>query len=98
LGVVAHALEPEPHALISGVLVDLPSNIESATIEAYAARVLAPEDARNWWRWGYVQYRANRFSQAVPTLQHYLAMPGRQPDDEADARRLLEFLRGTLPG
>jgi hypothetical protein len=98
LAVVGHALDPETHAMLAGVLVDVPSNLESATIEAYAARVLAPGEARNWWRWGYVQYRANRFVQAVPTLERYLAMPGRDPDDEADARRLLEILRGALPG
>ncbi|MBI5710049.1 MAG: hypothetical protein HZC42_07065 [Candidatus Eisenbacteria bacterium] len=93
-----HPFDPGAHALLSDLLQRDPGSLASAAMECYAARLLAPRHARNWWRWGFIQARLGRFEQAVPSLERFLALGGDDPRDVADARVLLAQLRQTLPG
>jgi hypothetical protein len=93
-----HALAPEPHAVLADVLLAKAPVSPSGVFEALAARVLAPNDPWVWRRWARVQAMQAHPQEAYASLQRYLVLAGREGMHDAEAVRLLEILRQSLPG
>jgi len=93
-----HVLDPEAHAMLGGLLVNLHGYEADAAIEAYAATLLAPEVGRYWWLMGFVQSKARRYSESRRSLERFFARGGGYPDEMAQARKLLDWLRASGPG
>ena len=97
-GVMRHVLDPVPHQLLGGLLINAPETAASAAIEAFAATRLAPGMARPWWLLGYAQAKALRHDEAVRSLDRFFALGGGYPEENAEARSLLDWLRARGPG
>jgi hypothetical protein len=93
-----HVLDPEAHAMLGGLLVNLHGYEADAAMEAYAATLLAPEVGRYWWLMGFVQSKAMRYSESQRSLERFFARGGGYPDEMAQARKLLDWLRASGPG
>jgi hypothetical protein len=93
-----HALDPEAHAVLGGLLVNESQFESDAAVEAYAATLLAPRSGRNWWLMGLVQSKARRYDECQHSLERFLALGGGYPDEIEQAHRLLDWLRSTGPG
>ena len=93
-----HVLDPEAHAMLGGLYVNDRRFETDAAIEAYAATLLAPRVGRYWWLLGYIQSKAMRYEESRRSLERFLALGGGHPDDQAQARRLLDWLRARGPG
>ncbi|HEY6866547.1 MAG TPA: hypothetical protein VI792_04775, partial [Candidatus Eisenbacteria bacterium] len=63
-GTGAHGLDPEAHGALSDLALGRPETSTMGTVEALAARIVGPEDALAWRRWGLVQLANKRFDQA----------------------------------
>jgi hypothetical protein len=94
--VSTHGLDPAAHALLADLDVGRPETGE-VVVEAFAARVLAPNVGRGWWRWGYVQGRDERYEQSAHSVRRALAL-GLDPADDAVARRVLAELETVQAG
>lgn len=100
--VANHALDAGAHGLLADLLLANPASdamtIENAMIEAFAARVLAPDHPLSWRRWGLVAAVRGRGSEARAALEHYLAIGG--PDAAADsvAMSVLQSMRRETAG
>jgi hypothetical protein len=93
-----HVLDPEAHAMLGGLLVNLKDYQGDAAIEAYAATLLAPGVGRYWWLMGFVQADAMRYQESRRSIERFFALGGGYPDETEQARRLLEWLRAAGPG
>lgn len=94
----ARGLDAGAHALLADLLlVKDPEDIEG-TVEAYAARVLVPEQPYGWRRWGMVQARRGRYVEALASFERYFALMGGGGEQDQEARRWVETIRGMLPG
>jgi tetratricopeptide (TPR) repeat protein len=97
-GVRAHALNPRTHAVLADLLLNQPRMRDQAGIEAFAARVLAPNDPAAWRRWSVVQVQNQRYEQAVKSLERYFVLAGPAGNGDFEAARLLAALRRIGPG
>jgi hypothetical protein len=93
-----HVLDPEAHAILGGLLVNLHGHEADAAMEAYAATLLAPEVGRYWWLMGFVQSKASRYGESRRSIERFFALGGGYPEEMAQARRLLDWLRASGPG
>lgn len=93
-----HVLDPAAHAMLGGLLVNLDGYEADAAVEAYAATLLAPGVGRHWWLLGYVQTKAKRYDESRRSIERFLALGGEFPEETAQARKLLEWLRASGPG
>lgn len=93
-----HALDPEAHAILGRLLVNLPGYDADAAIEAYAATLLAPRVGRHWWLMGFVQSKAMRYDESQRSIERFLALGEGYPEETAQARELLDWLRARGPG
>ena len=100
-GVKAHALDAGAHALLADILLAHDRSSQTGAIEAYAARLLSPDDPSTWRRWAMVQAVHRRFGHAITSLDRYQQLAG----DAAKAdltirqmrRNLEQALRGEIP-
>ena len=88
-----HELDAEGHALLADVLAGHPEGRDFAVVEAYAARVLEPNDARAWKRWGILQAGARQRARALVSLRRARALGGAAADPELD--RMIAELGGA---
>ena len=93
-----HALDPEAHALLGGLFVNERGYESAAAVEAYAATLLAPQVGRYWWLLAFVQSKGLRYDESQRSIERFLALGGDYPDEIAQARKLLEWLRARGPG
>jgi hypothetical protein len=91
------ALDPGAHALMADLLLAT-GHIEPGAIEAYAVRVLAPEEPSVWRRWGMVLAAQHRDQGAVAALERYQTLAGEAARGDVAVEELLRELRRTLPG
>jgi hypothetical protein len=96
--VTLHALDPAAHAALCALLVNDPRVQSDAAVEAYAATLLAPGVGRYWWLLGYLQAQARRYDEARRSIGRFLALGGGYPEETAQARELLEWIRTRGPG
>jgi hypothetical protein len=97
-GMTRHTLDPQAHTILGGLMVDSPGTQWAAVIEAYAATVMAPGVAQNWWLMAYSQMRSGRYDEARASIDRFFALPGGNPDDIAEAHRLLAWLKARGAG
>ena len=97
-GANLHGLDPAVHALLADLLLAQPEALDPGAIEALAARVLAPEDAAGWRRWGKRQFTGGRYDQARLSLERYLELGGSAACADAEVRALMAYLERILPG
>src|SRR5262249_36778496 len=90
--------DPAVHAALADAYLVRDPTDPRARIEALAARVLAPESAREWVRWGVIQANDGRASQAIHSLEHALALGIEDPARAAMVRQALAELRTMVPG
>jgi len=97
-GILGHALDPEPHALLADLLIVRAPGTVTPIMETLAARLLAPEDPLAWRRWAMVQARDSHVEGAYASLTRYFEMAGPAGAADVPALQLLEFLRQSQPG
>jgi hypothetical protein len=97
-GVTRHALNAEAHAMLCGLLVNDGRFLGEAAVEAYAATLLAPRVGRHWWLLGFVQTKAMRPTESQRSIERFLKLGGGYPEEQAQARELLDWLRARGPG
>jgi hypothetical protein len=97
-GVTHYALDSRVHALCSDLMINVNPSDAQARVEALAARVLAPEDATTWLRWGLIQARDARAMQAIRSLEHALALGIPSPTTAGQVQAILKELRRMVPG
>lgn len=93
-----HVFDPEAHATLGGLLVNDRRFETEAAVEAYAATLLAPRVGRYWWLLGYVQSKAMRYTESQRSIERFFELGGGYPEEMAQARELLEWLRARGPG
>ncbi|MGH7731162.1 MAG: hypothetical protein ACRENJ_07925 [Candidatus Eiseniibacteriota bacterium] len=96
--VTRHAFDPRGHAVLSDVLLRMEPSDPQARIEALAARVLAPEDGNGWLRWGLIQARDGRHTQAIRSLERSLALGLGDSTRTIQVRGALRELQRMVPG
>ena len=98
VGIVGRALDPESHALMADLLNARSPGSSATTMEALAARLLAPGDPLAWRRWAVAQAQGGYLQDAYASLLRYFEMAGSAGATDVPSRRLLEFLRQAQPG
>jgi hypothetical protein len=102
VAVQRYGLDAGAHGLLADLLLSrrLPGVPPTAdeTIETYAARVLAPELAGSWRRWGLVQALGHRNDSAAASLRRYLALAGPAGREDPEIISLMAELKRRLPG
>ena len=98
LAVARHALDPGTHAALAEFELRRMVASPYGLIEALAARLLAPQDASCWRRWGFVQYFWGHHDEAGQSLAHYFALAGPAAAGDREAVELADVIRRSLPG
>ena len=92
-------LNPWVHARLAALLLAT-GQTEHGTIEAYAYRVLAPNEPDAWRKWASAQLAAQQYAAALASLERYEALlrPGDAADPEASLaiQSLRRVVRGDL--
>jgi hypothetical protein len=97
-GVLRHPLDSAAHAFLADLQVRRDDLLENAAVEAFAARVLDPNDATAWRCWGVVQAARGRPNLALRSIERYVALGGEAARKDERIQRLLVELRRRLPG
>jgi hypothetical protein len=97
-GLRLHPFDPAAHGLLSDLLMIQHMMLPTAQIEAYAARVIAPQVPWNWRRWAAVQLATQRTRQAALSLDRYFELAGDEANGDAEARYWRAQLQRVLPG
>jgi hypothetical protein len=92
-----HGLDAGAHALLADLLC-LEHRLDAGTIEAYAARQLAPLEPSMWRRWGMVEMVRGAHDPAAKALERYLELGGPAAGADQEALSTLATLRRELPG
>jgi hypothetical protein len=103
IALLSQALRQRPfdaaaHGLLSDLLLIQHMMLPTAQIEAYAARVLAPDVPWSWRRWAEVQLSTNRSRQGAFSLDRYFQLAGSAADSDAEAHYWRNQLQRVLPG
>jgi hypothetical protein len=93
-----HPFDPAAHGLLSDLLMIQHMMLPTAQIEAYAARVIAPQVPWNWRRWAAVQLATQRSRQAALSLDRYFELAGDEANGDTEARYWRTQLQRVLPG
>jgi hypothetical protein len=92
-------LSPWVHAQLAALLLSVGD--EDGVVEAYAYRVLAPEEPDAWRCWASAQLSQQKYDAALASLERYLALAraaGQGNDAQAEqvAERLRSMVRGGI--
>ncbi|MGH7742325.1 MAG: hypothetical protein ACRENS_09925, partial [Candidatus Eiseniibacteriota bacterium] len=93
-----HPFDTAAHGLLSDLLLTHHMLLPTAQIEAYAARVLAPQAPMGWRRWAEVQLATQRSRQGALSLDQYFLLAGSGADSDAEAHYWRNQLQRVLPG
>ena len=97
-GLRHHPFDPAAHGLMSDLLLIRHLLLPTAQIEAYAARVLAPDVPWSWRRWAEVQLATQRSRQGAFSLDRYFQLAGSEGDSDTEAHYWRDQLQRVLPG
>ena len=92
----SHALDAGAHGLLADLTLIRSPDDPGGAIEAFAARVLAPEDPFGWRRWATVQARRERYLEALASYQTYLRLGGAAAAADAEARAWADHVRAMI--
>ena len=93
-----YAYDAPLHALAADVMMQVQGAQDEGAIEAFAARVLAPEDGEAWRRWAYVQMVHGREQAALASLARYERLAPAVAGADAALPRWRELLQARMPG
>jgi tetratricopeptide (TPR) repeat protein len=93
-----HGLDPVAHALVADLLLILYPGDPAGAVEAFAARVLDPQQPFAWRRWAMVQTQRERFLEAVDSFERYFELGGAAARGDEEAKRWVANIRAMLPG
>jgi len=96
--VLRHPLDPAAHGLLADLYLVREDLFESGALEAFATRVLAPDDPMAWRRWGMVQFVRTRHLKSRAALERYLALGGDSARADLQVQQTLRELARRLPG
>jgi hypothetical protein len=96
--VLSHPLDPNAHGLLADLQLVRDDLFQNGAVEAFAARVLAPNAPTAWRRWGMIQYVRSRHLKAREALERYLALGGEHARADLQVREALVEIRRRLPG
>ena len=92
------ALDPWVHARLAAICLALPERRQEGVIEAYAFRLLAPNDPDAWRKWASAQLGEEQYEPALRSLERYLTLTGEAGHQDREARRVVESLRSVVQG
>ncbi|HZI64794.1 MAG TPA: hypothetical protein VFE44_08435, partial [Thermoanaerobaculia bacterium] len=92
-----HGLDAGAHSLMADLLLST-GDLTYGTIEALAARVLAPEEPSTWRRWGLAEAVQGANEPAERALDRYLALIGPVGVADLEVQSALRTIRRKLPG
>jgi hypothetical protein len=92
------ALSPWVHARLAALLLASPARHEEGVVEAYAYRVLAPDDPDAWRKWASAQLGAGQYGPALASLERYVALSGAAGRRDREALQVIESLRRVTQG
>jgi hypothetical protein len=93
-----HAYDAGAHALLADLLLIARRHDPEGTIEALAARMLAPGDPFVWRRWAMIQLDRRRPLQSLESFRRYFDLGGASAREDAEARQLVSSIRAAVPG
>lgn len=97
-GLRGHAvLNPWVHARLTALLLAR-GDLEQGAVEAYAYRVLAPEEPDAWRKWAAAQLAQKQYEPALASLEHYIALSGSRGQLDGEAQKVADALRRTIRG
>jgi len=92
-----HVLDAGVHGVLADLWLAAPATRGDGVLEAYAARVLAPEFPFGWRRWATVQLAYDHRFEAARSLERYFALAPQAATDDAEAVAVRAGLRGVAP-
>ncbi len=97
-GAALSTLDPERHGLLADLLLMRDPDDPEGVIEAWAARVLAPENAVAWRRWAMIQIRRERQPEALASLERYTKLSGADGASDPEVVMWTSRMRAAMPG
>jgi len=97
-GASAHGLDPEAHGLLADLIYRAAPDNYTAVIEAYAARVLTPDDAGAWRRWAMMLGQLRRYRTGLVAIRRYFELGGAAARQDQRAVEVRDFLERAQPG
>ena len=96
--VTRYPFDPRGHAALSDLLLQNNPADAHGRVEALAARALTPEDPDAWLRWGLIQTRDGRHTQAMRSLERSLALGLGDSQRATQVRSIVRDLARMVPG
>jgi hypothetical protein len=66
-------------------------------VEAYAARVLTPDEPFAWRRWAMIQASRDRTLEALASFNRYFKLGGQTAAADTEAHQYADAIRGSIP-
>ena len=93
-----HVLDAGVHGVLADLWLGSLATRGNGVLEAYAARVLAPEFPFGWRRWATVQLAYGHRAEAARSLEHYFALAPQAAQEDAEANAVrAELQRVAAP-
>ena len=92
-----HALDAGAHGLLADLLLIRAPDDPSGAMEAFASKVLAPQDPYAWRRWATVQTSRERYIEALASFQMYFRLGGDAAAADTEARDWAANIRRQIP-
>jgi Flp pilus assembly protein TadD len=94
----AAPLDAAAHGLLADLLLIRRHDDPEGAVEAFAARLLAPDDPTVWKRWGMVQLDRGRYLDAPRSLERCQALGDPQAVRDSEVQGWIDGLRGRMQG
>jgi hypothetical protein len=94
----ANALNSELHGALAQLLLSRADTESEGELEAFVARVLAPDSPEAWRRWAFVLAKENRQHESIAAIDRYLALRPEAARDDPEVARLRAYQVRMLPG
>jgi hypothetical protein len=91
-----HGTDAGAHGLLADLLLVRDPSDPDATIEALAARTLAPRDPFGWRRFAMIQIAKGRPIEGLASLRRYFALDPQGGRDDLEAQEWMRTLAGPL--
>jgi hypothetical protein len=91
-------LEPWVHRRLAALCLVMNERQHEGVIEAYAFRVLSPQDPDAWRKWGAAQLAARQYVPALHSLERYVALARGAGQSDTEAQAVIESLRRVVRG
>ena len=91
-------LNPWVHARLAALCLASRARLRQGVIEAYAFRVLAPEDPDAWRKWASAQLAEGQHEPALRSLERYFHLAGSTGNADREAQQVAASLRRLISG